>query len=244
MSAERIFRAIADVGDDLVARAENEAKPHSSAWLRWGALAASCALVIGIAAIALPRMGLGSKMKSAADTAAQYEMSKAAVTEEACEEPAEIEMPAEEPAPELQIGPAMAGTPADEPAAGDLKTEEQPCVAEDAAVLPLLERECAKIVLRCGSDASVTVTEEAEVDEIMQALRALPLVHEDTDVRAEVLQLYLYEAGTEEYYAFVELPVLRVADAGQSQTGEPAQDYCSAEANTLYEALLGQYFPE
>ena len=155
MSAERIFRAIADVGDDLVARAEKEAKHQPSAWLRWGALAACCVLVIGLAALALPRMGFGAKSEAAMDMAApaaQY-----AVTEE---------MPAEAPAPDRKSEPSMAEAPADEPPAAEPETKDAPQAAQTAAMLPLLARDCAKLELRCGG-ASVTVTERAEVDAVM-----------------------------------------------------------------------------
>ena len=233
MSAERIFRAIADVGDDLVARAEKEAKHQPSAWLRWGALAACCVLVIGLAALALPRMGFGAKSEAAMDMAApaaQY-----AVTEE---------MPAEAPAPDRKSEPSMAEAPADEPPAAEPETEEAPQAAQTAAMLPLLARDCAKLELRCGG-ASVTITERAEVDAVMDALRALPLAHEEAEARGETLTLYLYAQDAQAYYAFVELPLLRVASAEEYEAGgEAAQDYCSADANALYASLLAQYFPE
>lgn len=79
-SAERLFRAIGYVGDDLIARAD---KPVTSspaapgAWRRWAALAACCALVIGMAAYALPHLGLGAK-SGATESAMEY-----AVTTEA-----------------------------------------------------------------------------------------------------------------------------------------------------------------
>ena len=232
MSAERIFRAIADVGDDLVARAEKEAKHQPSAWLRWGALAACCVLVIGLAALALPRMGFGAKSEAAMDTAApaaQY-----AVTEE---------MPAEAPAPDRKSEPSMAEAPAEAPAA-EPETQDAPQAAQTAAMLPLLARDCAKLELRCGG-ASVTITERAEVDAVMDALRALPLAHEEAEARAETLTLYLYAQDAQAYYAFVELPLLRVASAEEYEAGgEAAQDYCSADANALYASLLAQYFPE
>ena len=232
MSAERIFRAIADVGDDLVARAEKEAKHQPSAWLRWGALAACCVLVIGLAALALPRMGFGAKSEAAMDTAApaaQY-----AVTEE---------MPAEAPAPDLKSEPSMAEAPAEAPAA-EPETQDAPQAAQTAAMLPLLARDCAKLELRCGG-ASVTITERAEVDAVMDALRALPLAHEEAEARGETLTLYLYAQDAQAYYAFVELPLLRVASAEEYEAGgEAAQDYCSADANALYASLLAQYFPE
>lgn len=227
MSAERIFRAIADVGDDLVARAEKEEKHRPSAWLRWGALAACCVLVIGIAALALPKMGFGAKSEAAMDTAA----------------PEAMEMPAEAPAPELKIEPSMAEAPDEETAEAGIETPSAPQAAADA-VLPLLERDCAKLELHCGGE-SVTITERAEVDAVMDALRALPLADEDADVRGEILTLYLYAQDAQAYYAVVELPKFRVASAEEYEAGGgAAQDYRSADAAALYASLLARYFPE
>lgn len=50
---EVLFRAIGDIGDDLIARADQPVKKKQNAlWLRWSALAACCVLVVGIAAFA------------------------------------------------------------------------------------------------------------------------------------------------------------------------------------------------
>lgn len=50
---EVLFRAIGDVGDDLIARADQPVKKKQNVlWLRWSALAACCVLVVGIAAFA------------------------------------------------------------------------------------------------------------------------------------------------------------------------------------------------
>lgn len=71
---EALFRAIGDVGDDLIACAEQPARQKSRVvWLRWSALAACCVLVVGFAAFA--RLGLsGNKNESTtsytADTSA------------------------------------------------------------------------------------------------------------------------------------------------------------------------------
>ena len=43
---EKIFRAIGDVGDDLVERADRPVRKHAQVWVKWAALAACCALVI------------------------------------------------------------------------------------------------------------------------------------------------------------------------------------------------------
>lgn len=79
-SAERLFRAIGYVGDDLIIRADapvSSSPAAPGAWRRWAALAACCALVIGMAAYALPHLGLGAK-SGATESAMEY-----AVTTEA-----------------------------------------------------------------------------------------------------------------------------------------------------------------
>lgn len=88
--SEALFRAIADVGDDLIARADAPVQKVRRVWVRWAALAACCALVIGIAAVTLPRMQQKTEATSA-DSAAPMVASEA---------PAETEMMemAEEPA--------------------------------------------------------------------------------------------------------------------------------------------------
>lgn len=269
MKADRIFRAIGDVGDDLIARADAPVRARPSVWLRWGALAACCALVVGLAALTLPHLNSGAKTAATADTAAQesdlyqFERAMDGKAEEAAQEnEAGVEMPApvESPAPEeaaqapepagqsaseMQAGLSMAQTPAEEEAPAvdaPASVTGQKVPAEDVS-LPPLARDCAKIELRYGSGGSVTVIDAAGVDAIMQALRELPLVHEDADVRAEILTLYLYEKDAQEYYAAVELPQFRVAGADEYENGgEPAQDYCSKEAVALYQALLETYF--
>ena len=45
--SEKLFRAIGDVGDDLIARADAPVKKAPRVWVKWAALAACCALVIG-----------------------------------------------------------------------------------------------------------------------------------------------------------------------------------------------------
>ena len=44
---EKIFRAIGDVGDDLIAQADAPVIKAPRVWVKWAALAACCALVIG-----------------------------------------------------------------------------------------------------------------------------------------------------------------------------------------------------
>lgn len=71
---EKLLRALNDVGDDLVAMAR-ERRFGVSPWRRWGALAASLALVVSLTALALPYfpMGCGSSSDSAAETQATAE---------------------------------------------------------------------------------------------------------------------------------------------------------------------------
>lgn len=45
---EKIFRAIGDVGDDLIERADRPVRKHAQVWVKWAALAACCALVIAL----------------------------------------------------------------------------------------------------------------------------------------------------------------------------------------------------
>ena len=94
--SEKLFRAIGDVGDDLIARADAPVKKAPRVWVKWAALAACCALVIGAAAFVVPMFHAGSSAPEAAsaptaDTAApeapaEEEME---MTLEASEAPAE-----------------------------------------------------------------------------------------------------------------------------------------------------------
>ena len=56
--SEKLFRAIGDVGDDLIARADAPVKKAPRVWVKWAALAACCALVIGAAAFVVQMGGL------------------------------------------------------------------------------------------------------------------------------------------------------------------------------------------
>ena len=94
--SEKLFRAIGDVGDDLIAQADAPVKKAPRVWVKWAALAACCALVIGAAAFVVPMFHAGSSAPEAAsaptaDTAApeapaEKEME---MTLEASEAPAE-----------------------------------------------------------------------------------------------------------------------------------------------------------
>lgn len=256
MSSERLFRAIGDVGDDLIARADRPAQKQR-AWLRWGALAACCALVIGLAALALPQMGFGaaSADNAAANSTAEFSVQDTTAAENAKSAPTDAnEAAAEETAVTEDAAPAaiepqsetdemesMYEAPAEDAVAPDVA----PAGAAQGA-LPLLTRDCAKIALRYDGQ-SVIVTDADEVDEIMQALRALPLTREDAegDTDGQILQLYLYGADAQAYYAFVELPLMRVVGADELEGGgETAMDYRSEAAKALYDALVARYFDE
>lgn len=67
MKGEELFRAVGQVGDDLIARAEKTPARQVSRWKPLAALAACCVLLVGIAALTLPSW-LGSS--KSADTAA------------------------------------------------------------------------------------------------------------------------------------------------------------------------------
>ena len=67
MKGEELFRAVGQVGDDLIARAEKTPARQASRWRPLAALAACCVLIVGSAALTLPNW-LGSS--KSADTAA------------------------------------------------------------------------------------------------------------------------------------------------------------------------------
>ncbi|MFR5762076.1 MAG: hypothetical protein ACLUFI_11170 [Oscillospiraceae bacterium] len=93
---EKIFRAISDVGDDLIERADRPVRKHAQVWVKWAALAACCALVIGAAAFIVPMFHAGS---SAPETASLSVDAAPAETELAAQE-----METAEAAPERGYG--------------------------------------------------------------------------------------------------------------------------------------------
>ena len=100
--SEKLFRAIGDVGDDLIARADAPVKKAPRVWVKWAALAACCALVIGAAAFVVPMFHAGSSAPETAsaptaDTAALEAPAEEDMTLEAAEAPAEA-MPETSPA--------------------------------------------------------------------------------------------------------------------------------------------------
>ena len=100
--SEKLFRAIGDVGDDLIARADAPVKKAPRVWVKWAALAACCALVIGAAAFVVPMFHAGSSAPETAsaptaDTAALEAPAEEEMTLEAAEATAEA-MPETSPA--------------------------------------------------------------------------------------------------------------------------------------------------
>ena len=100
--SEKLFRAIGDVGDDLIAQADAPVKKTPRVWVKWAALAACCALVIGAAAFVVPMFHAGSSAPETAsaptaDTAALEAPAEEEMTLEAAEAPAEA-MPETSPA--------------------------------------------------------------------------------------------------------------------------------------------------
>ena len=92
--SEKLFRAIGDVGDDLIAQAGAPVKKAPRVWVKWAALAACCALVIGAAAFVVPMFHAGSSAPETAsaptaDTAALEAPAEEEMTLEAAEAPAE-----------------------------------------------------------------------------------------------------------------------------------------------------------
>jgi len=92
--SEKLFRAIGDVGDDLIAQADAPVKKAPRVWVKWAALAACCALVIGAAAFVVPMFHAGSSAPETAsaptaDTAALEAPAEEEMTLEASEAPAE-----------------------------------------------------------------------------------------------------------------------------------------------------------
>ena len=92
--SEKLFRAIGDVGNDLIARADAPVQKAPRVWVKWAALAACCALVIGAAAFVVPMFHAGSSAPETAsaptaDTAALEAPAEEEMTLEAAEAPAE-----------------------------------------------------------------------------------------------------------------------------------------------------------
>ena len=118
MKGEELFRAVGQVGDDLIARAEKTPARQVSRWKPFVALAACCVLLVGIAALTLPSWLASSKTASTAAPAAAAEESASAraYSEDILVESAAPEAEFEEYAT-AQEAPAMEAPAADAPAA-------------------------------------------------------------------------------------------------------------------------------
>lgn len=136
MKGEKLFRAVGQVGDDLIARAEKTPARQVSRWRPLAALAACCVLLVGIAALTLPNW-LGSKTASTAAPAAAAEESASAraYSEDILVESAAPEAEFEEYAT-AQEAPAMEAPAADAPAEDAAAEEARGGDAKAQAVAP------------------------------------------------------------------------------------------------------------
>ena len=133
---EKLFRAIGYVGDDLIQRADAPAqaeRKQPAVWIKWAALAACCALVIGLAA----RLPIFQAKSSAPETAT---MTMETTTQEAPAEEVKAEAPdmteeaaAEEPAAEAEENTAGAR----EPAATDTEGQKDGVSVQQALLLDM-----------------------------------------------------------------------------------------------------------
>ena len=124
MREETLFRAIGDVGDDLIARADEPVqKKKPVRWAGLAALAACCLIAVGLARLVTMSMGNTSDSTAAMDTAAPETAMMQAAEEEAksgsaengalkLESADEVMDAAEAPAETEDAKPAE-GTPAD-----------------------------------------------------------------------------------------------------------------------------------
>ena len=115
MKGEELFRAVGQVGDDLIARAEKAPARQASRWRPLAALAACCVLLVGIAALVLPGWLGSSKSADTAAPAAAAEENARAYSEDILVESAAPEAEFEEYAT-AQEAPAMEAPAADAPA--------------------------------------------------------------------------------------------------------------------------------
>lgn len=115
MKGEELFRAVGQVGDDLIARAEKTPARQASRWRPLAALAACCVLLVGIAALVLPGWLGSSKSADTAAPAAAAEENARAYSEDILVESAAPEAEFEEYAT-AQEAPAMEAPAADAPA--------------------------------------------------------------------------------------------------------------------------------
>ena len=129
---EKLFRAIGYVGDDLIQRADApaETRRSSAPWVKWAALAACCALVIGLAA----RLPIFQAKSSAPETAT---MTMETTTQEAPAEEEKAEAPdmTEEAAAEAPAEAEDSTAGAREPAATDTEGQKDGVSVQQALLL-------------------------------------------------------------------------------------------------------------
>ena len=130
---EKLFRAIGYVGDDLIQRADAPAqaeRKQPAVWIKWAALAACCALVIGLAA----RLPIFQAKSSAPETAT---MTMETTTQEAPAEEVKAEAPdmTEEAAAEAPAEAEDSTAGAREPAATDTEGQKDGVSVQQALLL-------------------------------------------------------------------------------------------------------------
>lgn len=134
MKKEFLFRALGDVGDDLLHMAEHKKFPNQ--WKKWVSLAACLVLVVSLSVLVLPYfpMGCGASSESAAPEAEAPAATENAAPEE--EEAAAEEAPAEEAPAAEEEAPAEEeaveeGAPAEEVPDLESGTEEEAAETAD-----------------------------------------------------------------------------------------------------------------
>lgn len=132
---EKLFRAIGYVGDDLIQRADAPAqaeRKQPAVWIKWAALAACCALVIGLAA----RLPIFQAKSSAPETAT---MTMETTTQEAPAEEEKAEAPdmTEEAAAEAPAEAEDSTAGAREPAATDTEGQKDGVSVQQALLLDM-----------------------------------------------------------------------------------------------------------
>lgn len=150
--AEKIFRAIGDVGDDLIERADRPVRKHAQVWVKWAALAACCALVIGAAAFIVPMFHAGS---SAPETAARSADTAPAETELAAQDMEMMETA--EAAPEEAMQEPAA---AEAPEASEKSSQTLPGADCFVVVPESITRVSADFQLTCEEDAPLALRSE------------------------------------------------------------------------------------
>ena len=135
MKGEELFRAVGQIGDDLIARAEKAPARQASRWRPLAALAACCVLLVGIAALVLPGWLGSTKSADTAAPAAAAEENARAYSEGILVESAAPESEFEEYAA-AQEAPAMEAPTADAPAEDAAAEEARGSDAKAQAVAP------------------------------------------------------------------------------------------------------------